>query len=1322
MHKLLHLLFIMSLSPAAVKAQGYYFKSYQVRDGLASNTVTSIIQDKNGFMWLGSRNGLNRFDGNTFKIYRNDKNNRGLGSSSILSLYEDDRGSMWVGTTKGVYVYNDTLESFKLLTGIPATEVRTITGLGNKVWVVADGKIHEYNLANTRITKIDLGMDTKSISLDKQRNIMLAFSGETIVQLNLQNGQKQTINLPQTFPAEKTTQIQDAIPINDSTLLIGTFNRVYKLNIAKKRLNNIFDAQPVKKDVQVHAFVEQKKGVYWIGSEDGIYVYDLPTGTITHIPKQQYNPYSISDNVILTFCKDTEGSIWIGTFFGGVNYYSDQFNNFRKYMPGVGHNTIRGSLVHEICPDNFGNLWVGTEDAGLNKISLATGAITNYYADGRPGSISYNNIHGMAAVGEELWVGTFEHGLDVLNIKTGKVIRHYNGNDNKSGLNGNFIVALFKTHDNALLAATWNGLHLFNRELNKFEKIPQLNSQVQGIIQDKNGILWLATYGNGVFVYNMQTQTVQNIRSDSRKANRLLNNYVNGLYEDHLGNIWFCTEGGLSKYSRDGHFKNYTMDNGMPDNQVYRILEDEQNQLWVSTARGLVLLNPDTDVITVFKSADGLPTEQFNYNSSYKSPDGKLYFGTLKGMISFNPTNFFKNNFVPPVFISDIRINNAQPNLGPNSILKKSILYLNTITLPYDSSNLVLDIATLSYLAPESNKIKYILEGYDESWNIISGNQSINYNKLPPGKFTLKIFGANNSGLWSDQEKTLLIQVTPPVWASAWAYALYALTAFFISYLLFRYYNIALRAKNSQRIEVFEREKERELYNLKMDFFTNVTHEIKTPLTLIKMPLDKLLNQADMSQEQVNFNLKIMQKNTDRLINLTQELLDFRKAEADSFRLSFTQTDINQLLKTVFKDFESLAREKGISFTLTLPRLALSAFIDEEAMKKILSNLISNAIKYAGSKASVKLLPFNSDDIVFNIECENDGFVISEHEREKIFEPFYRIKETAKEAGSGIGLPLAKSLAELHLGTLKYITTKDNQNLFLLSIPIHQEKEIVIGSNILATPEQEEDLPQAATAAQDRNTKILLVEDNEDMLGFLQNELGSGFEIVTAANGMEALEQLDEHNIQLIISDIMMPVMDGIELCKRVKSELTYSHIPIILLTAKNSIQSKIEGLENGADAYIEKPCNMEYLQAQIRNLLNNRSLIKDYFTKTPFTHLKSMNISNRDKDFLQSLTQVIYDRIDNDELNVDYLSKMLNMSRPSLYRKVKGISDLTPNELIHVTRLKRSAEILAEGSVRINEVAMMVGYSVPSNFSRDFNKQFGLTPSQYLEQIQNSK
>jgi len=340
----------------------------------------------------------------------------------------------------------------------------------------------------------------------------------------------------------------------------------------------------------------------------------------------------------------------------------------------------------------------------------------------------------------------------------------------------------------------------------------------------------------------------------------------------------------------------------------------------------------------------------------------------------------------------------------------------------------------------------------------------------------------------------------------------------------------------------------------------------------------------------------------------------------------------------------------------------------------------------------------------------------------KIFEPFYRIKETAKEAGSGIGLPLAKSLAELHLGTLKYITTKDNQNLFLLSIPIHQEKEIVIGSNILATPEQEEDLPQAATAAQDRNTKILLVEDNEDMLGFLQNELGSGFEIVTAANGMEALEQLDEHNIQLIISDIMMPVMDGIELCKRVKSELTYSHIPIILLTAKNSIQSKIEGLENGADAYIEKPFDLDYLIAQIDNLVNNRILIKEYFTKSPFGSVQTAKISSKDQSFLKEISDFISENLDNEELSVDLLSRKLNMSRPSLYRKIKGVSDLTPNELIHVTRLKRSAEILAEGSVRINEVAMMVGYSVPSNFSRDFNKQFGLTPSQYLEQIQNSK
>jgi DNA-binding response OmpR family regulator/nitrogen-specific signal transduction histidine kinase len=551
------------------------------------------------------------------------------------------------------------------------------------------------------------------------------------------------------------------------------------------------------------------------------------------------------------------------------------------------------------------------------------------------------------------------------------------------------------------------------------------------------------------------------------------------------------------------------------------------------------------------------------------------------------------------------------------------------------------------------------------------------------------------------------------------AYIIYFLIGAAIIFTIFRYYYIALTARNNRKIDLFEREKEREIYNAKIEFFTNIAHEIRTPLTLIKMPLDKLIGQLTHNAD-IKENLNIMRKNTNRLIDLTNQLLDFRKAEANKFSLTFTKTDINELLTEMQAIFKAAADQKNISFKIEVPRITLHAFVDEEAVKKILANLINNAIKYSEKKVLIRLLPFSSEDTMFHIEFKNDGYLIPPELKDKIFEPFYRIKETEKEAGTGIGLPLAKALAELHKGSLELKNAMDDTNLFLLSLPIHQDQEINLIKEEATQQEADTVSPEKSVPSNPAKPLILLVEDNKEILGFIRKELSPDYNMLTAINGQDALASLQKENVHLVISDIMMPVMDGIELCKRMKTDLQYSHIPIILLTAKNSLNSKIEGLEVGADAYIEKPFAFEHLQAQITNLITNRNIIKEYFAHSPLTHLKGIAHSKADKSFIEVLNTIIYDNITNMDLDVDQLSKMMNMSRPTLYRKIKALSDLTPNELINLSRLKKAAELLAEGKYKINEVANTVGYTVHANFSRDFHKQFGVTPSNYIKNLQN--
>jgi DNA-binding response OmpR family regulator len=483
---------------------------------------------------------------------------------------------------------------------------------------------------------------------------------------------------------------------------------------------------------------------------------------------------------------------------------------------------------------------------------------------------------------------------------------------------------------------------------------------------------------------------------------------------------------------------------------------------------------------------------------------------------------------------------------------------------------------------------------------------------------------------------------------------------------------------------------------------------------LIKLPLEKTISQSGHLPE-IRDNLMLMEKNTSRLVDLTNQLLDFRKTESNTFTLNFVKTNISELLEDIYSRFKPAAEQRKLNIALQVPAIPLFAFVDTEAFNKIISNLFNNAIKYAGSVVQIRLMPFNSEDKLFTIEIKNDGFLIDYSLKDKIFEPFFRIKETEKEPGTGIGLPLAKSLAELHNGILELKQSDHRLNIFSLSLPIHQEKEF----NLYNEKEPEQAIPSVANEIHDESAGpvILLVDDNKEITGFIGNELSARYTVIQVYNGEEALAVLKEKIIHLVISDIMMPVMDGLELCGLIKTNVDYSHIPVILLTAKNTLQSKIEGLEKGADVYIEKPFSLQHLQAQISSLLSNRSRIQAYFASSPLAHIKTMAYSQADEKFLHDLNEAIYQHLDDMELDIDKLAALMNVSRPTLFRKIKAISDLTPHELINLARLKKAAELLAKNKFKIYEVADMVGYHHQSNFTRDFQKQFGLTPTEFMNE-----
>jgi ligand-binding sensor domain-containing protein/signal transduction histidine kinase/DNA-binding response OmpR family regulator len=1313
---------IAQLFGGRVNGQPYYFSHYQVENGLSNNSVQCSIQDDDGFLWFGTINGLNRFDGYAFKTFYNDPGDTtSIGSNFVRCLYNDGHGKLWAGTNKGVYTFDKLREKFTLIRSLPKGNcTQIIRDRRGCFWFIID--LYVYCLEpGTGMAKFYAMAGRQpvatSIAVSPDQSVWVSTSRGGIREYAPAKDSFYTYSIYKEAADPLFTSIEKIYPVNDSTFLIGTKSAGVKIFDTKTRVfREIITFNEEGTGIYARTFLKMNADQYWIGTETGIYIYNSNSGSVTHLQREYDNPYSLSDNVIFAFCRDREGGLWVGTYLGGLNYLPERFVFFEKFFPRLRFPSISGNGVHEICKDRFGNFWIGTEDGGVDKVNMEKKTFTVFKPDHTRGSIAYHNIHGMLADGNELWIGTFEHGLDVLDIATGKVIRHYDAGPDAHSLKSNFIVTIFRTKTHELLIGTWGGLFRYNSGTDDFTAVPEFGTRIQALLEDDQDILWCCTQGDGVYYYDPRTRRYGNFRYDPNDENSLVDNHVNGIFEDSRKNLWFATESGLCRFDRRRRkFVRYTTRYGLPDNLIFRIEEDGKHNLWISTSRGLVCFNPDTRAVQTYRRANGLLSDQFNYNSSFKDTDGTLYFGSVKGLIGFNPAEFLTNTFVPPVYITGIEINNKEITVNTRrSPLKASIPYTRVIKLPFDESTISIDFAALSYTVPAMNEYAYKMVGLDKDWTYLKTNRKAYFTKLPPGQYVFKVKGSNSSGVWNEKEAEIEIDISPPYWASLWAYILYTFIVASLAYVIIRYFVARAAEKGRQRAELLEMEKEREIYHAKIEFFTNVAHEIRTPLTLIKLPLDKLMrNQSPDITE----NLRTMERNTNRLIDLTNQLLDFRKTETDKFRLNFVKTDVSELIRETFTNFQPAAEEKSINYRLELPRLTLQAFVDPEAIKKILTNLISNAIKYSGSRVLVQLLPFNSEDNVFSVEVKNDGLLIPYDQKEKIFQPFYRLKAAEKERGTGIGLPLARSLAELHKGILDLKKPEDDVNVFLLVLPIHQDQEFVLQNDDAGAvlPDQRpEEGPDYSRPV------ILFVEDNKEILNFTSRELGPDYMVKQALNGKEALDICRNENIQLIISDIMMPVMDGIELCKVLKTDLDYSHIPIILLTARNTLHARIEGLEVGADAYIEKPFALEHLKAQISNLLSNRAKIKEYFGKSPLMHIRSMGHSKADKRFLEQLDTIIQENIANMDIDVENLAKLMNMSRATFHRKVKALSNLTPHELINIARLQKAARLLADGGYKIYEVADMVGYTLQSNFARDFHKQFGMTPTEYVNSRKN--
>lgn len=1054
-----HSLYVIALSlllqlvPLMAPGQ-YYFKHYQVDDGLLHNAVTSVIQDKNGMIWVGTRAGLNRFDGYSFKPCDNRKSpNDNIGNNIVNVVVEGIKGKLWVATAKGLFSYDPYQEISLRAEAVPAGYIHhLVKDTRERLWFITNGTLYSYLPDKNQLEEKKLY--GACLANDGSSGLWIGRDDGTIGRFNFATGRVTNTTIIGAQVPQNLRSISKIYPVSESEILIGCFTQGLKIYNHK---TGVCRSLPLEKNsrasIYVRDIIKGEGQQYWIATESGIYIYDLVSHRSQHLQKRLNDPYSLNDNPVYTFCKDKQGGMWVGSYFGGINYYSKENARFKKYYPQTGVNSISGNAVRKIVSDNKGHLWIGTEDAGVNRLDLATGQFRHYTATGKKTDIAYYNVHGLLALDNRLFIGMFYNGMDIMDTRTGRVTERFKLIKDSAEQVIDFVSCIYLTRDSTLLIGTaYHGASLltYNPVAKTFKRVPQIpyNSYTWDIREDSKGNIWTGSVSRGAYYYHPVTGETGNIRFGDTINNAVVNEFaVYSICEDRRGFLWFATTGGgLIKVGADKKIiKKFNTQTGLPSNVLYSILEDDNGHLWISSLKGLICFNTITEKVKVYTQANGLLTDQFNYNSAYKHIDGSMYFGSVEGMISFDPVAFDKKELSPPTYITGFQINNRDVHPGePGSPLSRSVFYTDTLVLNYDQNNFSIEFAALNYSSPQVTRYKYQLKGVDNSWTYLNTNRRAFFTDLGHGNYEFIVQAESNTGSWVGKERRLFIKILPPFWKSPLAYFFYILLLISAVYIATRLYRQNLEGKNLRKLQLFEHEKEKEIYQAKIEFFTHITHEIQTPLTLISGPIEWLLRQFGKHPE-ISKSLTIAEKNTRRLVSLTSQLLDFRKTEANQFSLNFVETDISSLIYDIAENFKEQAAANGVKLQVEAAAGPIMAFVDREAFIKIVTNLVSNAVKYAATTASVTADTAPELPGYFTIRCYNDGKGIPEEYREQIFEPFVRVKGTNRP-GTGIGLSLAHSLTELHNGSLSLISGEPDKILFELRLPLRQEIEFQLGS------------------------------------------------------------------------------------------------------------------------------------------------------------------------------------------------------------------------------------------------------------------------------------
>ncbi|PQJ71728.1 two-component regulator propeller domain-containing protein [Polaribacter butkevichii] len=1326
------------------QSETYKFTHITTADGLSQSSVIVIRQDNLGQIWVGTRDGLNKYDGTDFTVYRYDKNNPySISNNDILSIEQDSDGFIWVGTNLGLNKYNPQKNTFKTYFSnknnysLKDNSVGVIKELSNKeIWIGTNQGISIYDKSKDSFKKNLIYGQVLSILETNKGDV---FVGTTSGLWKLVD----TTNNDYQFELIKGTNnliIQCIIENKNGNLLIGTRKEsVLEFNVDTNNITAYFKEETLEnKNRNVRQLLLDGDSKLWIGTYNGIQIADK-SKNIQLLTSNINDNESINDNFIKALFKDKNGSIWVGTYHGGINVWDESNINFINITQkpgniGLGYKVVSSIVSHK----NF--IFLGTEGGGISVINTNTKKI-NYITAKNTLALRSNNVKSLYLSRENLlWIGTFTNGFAVYNIETKrfinmqlpKTLREYMGNvgiyDIKQDNNGNMLLG---TNGKGLIKYNINDksykIFANNKKSNSLSNII-----IRTIKVDTKNNIWLGT-PKGLNYIDDTTGSIKKYFFDSE----LKTGYaITSVYEDSKGVIWVGTiANGLFKLV-DNTFTSIDLkSNTTTIAGIRSMIEDDNGSFWISSVnQGIINYNPtNNSIVAHYTQKEGLASNQFNNNASLRIGDN-LFFGGPAGAVFFNPKNLLKNNYVPQVIITDLKIKNKSISVDDDSqLLSRTISYTKNIELSHEEGNFNISFSIPNFINSSSNRYKYRLKGLENDW-IETDEHSASYTIQNPGNYIFEVKGINSDGISNDVATSLNIKVHPAPWRTWWAFILYGIVLFAIFYYLLNILKSRTKLKHQLDLEHLEVEQTKQTNIAKLEFFTNISHEFRTPLTLILGPLNQILENYKGSSLMYK-KLKVIESSANHLLQLINRLMDFRKLESNLIKLETAEGNIVKFLKEIYLSFSEYAKDGNYDYSFHSPSDEIYVYYDRYKLERVFYNLISNAFRYTPKNGKIVLRVIQKPHKII-LQVEDSGVGVAKEYQDKIFERFFELSLNNKpdndyNKGTGIGLSIVKNIIDLHKGEIK-VRNNENNKGSIFSVELLLGRDHINDDEIIEDFKFSDDLSQYVNQldetpvileennildhVSEEKLTILLVEDNKPLRKFMRTLLAKEYNILEAENGKVAYKIAIKEKIDIIVSDVVMPIMTGTELCSLVKKDIKTSHIPIILLTSRSSLIYKLEGLETGADDYISKPFNINEFKLRIKNILSSIARLKQKINSINTVQSDELILPSLDEKLYKKALKLVEKNISNEEFDIYYFCSELGVSRTVLFRKVKAWTDFTPKDFIQHIRLKKGAELLEQNKMNIAQVSYKVGFKNPKYFSKCFRKKFGKTPTEYIK------